>query len=231
MRRQDFDDLQNELAGRETGRQERFFPGDERSPKDQRRKQESEQAVRTALDALLADPVYRARHDEAMSRLRDAEQATEAALDRIARMIGETEDAIRDMEDRAARLPDGTLVFRDAGGVVRRADGSVVDAYLVDTIIWTGNEPSYEDYRAQQDRLAGLEESRVDVERYRDDVLGPARDRLTDHDNPPSLGELDDIIADIESEMPSALRDDTPLAETPDVEAGQITMPTLPPNP
>lgn len=214
-RQQDFDDLQNELAGRETGRQERFFPADDRSPKDQRRKHESEQAVRTALDVLLADPIYRARYDEAMTRLRDAEQTTEAALDRIAQMIGETEETIRDMEDRAARLPDGTMVFRDANGVVRRADSSVVEAYLVDTIIWTGNEPSFEDYRGQQDQLAGLEASRTEVEGYRDNVLGPVRDRITDQDNPPSLDALDDIIADIESEMPEIVSDETNL-EPPD---------------
>ena len=228
-RKRDFDDLQNELAGRETGRQERFFPGDERSASAERKKQGSEQAFRSMLDMLLADPVYRARYEQVMTRLREAEQATEAALDRISNLIGETEDAVRDMEDRAAKLPDGTMVFRDANGVVRRADGSVVEAYLVDTILWSGNEPSYEDYRAQQDRLADLEESRAEVERYRDDVLGPARDRITDASNPPSLDELDAIMDDIENEMPEIAREPAPShAEAPEVESGQIAIPTLP---
>ena len=230
-RRQDSDDFQNELAGRETGRQQRFFPDDERSPRAERKKQGSEQAFRSMLDMLLADPVYRARYEQVMTRLREAEQATEAALDRISHQIGETQDTLQDMEDRAARLPDGTMVFRDANGVVRRADGSVVEAYLVDTILWTGNEPGYEDYRAQQDRLAGLEESRAEVERYRDDVLGPARDRVTDDSDPPSLDELDGIIADIETNMPSAVRDEAPPIETPDVERAPITMPTFPSSP
>ena len=228
-RRQDSDDFQNELAGRETGRQQRFFPDDGHSPRAERKKQGSEQAFRSMLDMLLADPVYRARYEQVMTRLREAEQATEAALDRIHHLIGETEDTLRDMEDRAAKLPDGTMVFRDANGVVRRSDGSVVEAYLVDTILWTGNEPSYEDYRAHQDRLAGLEESRDEVERYRDDVLGPARDRVTDASDPPSLDELDAIMDDIENEMPEIARETAPShAEAAEVESSQIAIPTLP---
>lgn len=229
-RQRDFDDLQNELAGRETGRQERFFVGDDGSPREERKKQGQEQAVRSMLDALLADPIYRARYGEVMNRLREAEQATEAALDRISRMMAETQDTIRGMEDQAARLPDGTLVFRDANGVVRRADGSVVEAHLVDTILWTGNEPSYEDYRAQRERLADLEEARTEVERYRDDVLGPARDRVTDEDNPPSLDDLDDIMEDIETSMPEIVREPAiSSSETPDVETSRIAIPTLQP--
>lgn len=233
-RQRDFEDLQNELAGRETGRQERFFVGDDHSPREERKKQGQEQAFRSMLDALLADPIYRARYSEVINRLREAEQATEAALDRISQMIAETEGTIRDMEDRAARLPDGTLVFRDANGVVRRADGSVVEAYLVDTILWTGNEPSYEDYRAQHERIADLEEARTEVERYRDDVLGPARDRMTDESNPPSLEGLDEIMDSIETNMPAIVRDDvtpSPPTEVPDVESGGIAVPTLPSNP
>lgn len=226
-RRQDSDDFQNELAGRETGRQQRFFPDDDRSPRAERKKQGSEQAFRSMLDMLMADPVYRARYEQVMTRLREAEQATEAALDRISDLIAETEDTLQDMEDRAARLPDGTMVVRDANGVVRRADGSVVEAYLVETILWTGNQPSYENYRAQQDRLAGLEESRDEVERYRDDVLGPARDLVTDASDPPSLDELDTIMDDIEARMPSVVHDEAPPAETPDVEEGPITIPTF----
>ena len=230
-RQQSFDDLQNEVADRETGRQRRFLPAaDERSPNGERKRQEAGQAYQSMLEVLMADPVYRARYDGVMNRLRDAEQATEAALDRISRMMDETEDAIEDMEDRAARLPDGAMVFADASGTVRRADGSIVPDHLVDTILWTGNEPSYEDYNAQQGRLADLEEARTEVEQYRDDVLGPARDRMADDDNPPSLDELDEIMDDIEANMPAIVREEvapSPPADQPGVETSQIAVPTL----
>ena len=232
VRKRDFDDLQNELAGRETGRQQRFLPAaDERSPKEERRRHEAGQAYQSMLEVLMADPAYRARYGDVMTRLRNAEQATEAALDRISRMMDDTEDAIQDMEDRAARLPDGTMVFADANGAVRRADGSIVPDHLVETILWTGNEPSYEDYSAQQDRLAELEEAHAEVERYRDDTLGPARDQITDEDNPPSLDDLDDIMDDIETSMPEIVREPpaTP-SEAPDFETSRIAIPTLPPS-
>lgn len=233
-RKTDFDDLQNETAGRETGRISRFLPDGEGSPQSERKKREADHALQTALDILMQDPVYRERYDGVLNDLRDAEQATDAALEQNAQMRRETARTIDDMEESAARLPDGALAFRDEDGLVRHTDGSEVDDTLAQTILWTSNEPSFEEYREQQDRLSALTTQQHEVETYRDDVLGSARHRLTDPDDPPELNELDSIQDAFMSGMPSAVAERMPVSD--DVHAradatADAVLPTLGPLP
>lgn len=224
--RRDFDDFQNEIAGRETGRRARFLPNSTRSEEAKRKEREAS-AFRSHLAALLADPIYRAKHDAAMSALTKAETATDTALQHIEDALAEAQTRLETIQDKAARLPDGSRVYKDANGNVHREDGSIVDPVLVDTIIWSGGEPSFEDFRAATNTIDALEQSRRDVEGYQNDVLGPARDRITDEDNPPRLEELDEIIKDIETTMPEIVQEHVPEADdaAPDVTASSITLP------
>lgn len=229
LRRQEFDDLQNEIAGRETGRQARFLPGRSRMSEQERKEREA-RAFQTQLDLLLQDPIYRAKYEKVMDTLRDAERATEAALARLDGLIEDAQSTLQDMEDRAARLPDGTRVFRDADGVVRRKDGSVVDDELAETILWRGDEPSYEDWVAGETQLDDLQGHRRDAEGFQNDVLGSARDRMEDEDNPPSLDELDGLLDNIQSQMPShvaaEIATDMPTADIPTAPS-QIAIPKI----
>lgn len=228
-KRREFDDLQNEIAGRETGRRARFLrdgPGSEEA----KRKERAEQRALTRLVELLNDPVYRAKYDGVMTALRGAEQATETALQRINRGIEVAQDDLADIQDRAARLPDGTRVYQDTHGILRREDGSQVDDVLAATVIWSGNEASFHELRHAQDRLDGLVKERTEAEIYRDDVLGPARNSVSDPDNPPSLGELDGILDNIQTGMPDAVKaqiaDATP-APQPEVNPMSVALPNL----
>lgn len=227
--KRDFDDLQNEIAGRDVPRRARFMPGSEHTSEIERKKRE-ERAFRNYLEQLLADPIYRAKYDGVMDALRKAERATQTALDQIAQAIELAQIAVEDMEDRAARLPDGTAVFKDEDGNVRRADGSIVEDHLVETILWSGEEPSYEEYQAQRERLETLTQDEVEVERYRDDVLGSARDKLTDGDNPQDIEGLDDIHRNIIDGMPEAVSERYEVAAETDVKpvaTADIALPSL----
>lgn len=66
--------------------------------------------------------------------------------------------------DRAASLPDGTKVFKNAQGEVVTLDGEKVDPVLADTIIWKGNEPLHEEAAQSDDLLSRLEghKARID---------------------------------------------------------------------
>ena len=226
--RRDFDDFQSEIAGRETGRRARFLPNAAHS-EDAKRKEREARAFRSHLAALLTDPIYRAKHDAAMSALTKAETATDTALQHIEDALAEAQTRLETIQDKAARLPDGSRVYKDANNNVRRDDGSIVDPVLVDTIIWSGNEPSFENYRAAQDSIVALEQSKRDILGYQNDVLGPARDRVTDEDNPPSLEELDGIIQDIKTAMPEIVQEHVPKAgdAAPDIAASSIMLPKL----
>lgn len=227
-RRQEFDDLQNEIAGRETGRRSRFLR-DGPGSKEAKRKEREARAFQTRLAELLNDPVYRVKYDAAMETLTDAERAVEAALAQIELDLAHAHSHLEDLQDRAARLPDGSRVYKDADGNVRREDGTVVDAVLVDTILWSGNEPSYEEYDAATENIAKLEGAQQDVEGYQNDVLGSTRDRLTDQTDPPDLDELDTIAEDMETSMPDIVRELTPATkeQAPEVQASSIGLPKL----
>lgn len=117
----------------------------------------------------------------------------------------------------------------NADGVVRREDGSVVEDHLAETILWTGNEPSFEDVQDAKDRLDGLQAALDAANGYQNDVLGPARDSITDPDNPPTLDDLDDIENYIRSKMPKVVQEQIPQTETaaPEVAMQNIGLPKL----
>lgn len=220
------DDLQNEIAGRETGRQARFLPEDPRSAEAKRKAREA-RAFRSRLAELLADPVYRETYDRVRLSLGEAERAADAVLLELEAHLRDAEAHLQDIQDRAARLPDGTRVYRDAEGNVRREDGSVVDPVLVDTIIWRDGEPSYEEYMAQQDQLDALRAQHGDVAGYRGD-LGAMRDRVEDPDDPPNLDELEGILADIEAGMPKVVKQKTGEPEAAQSAPKQLSANMLP---
>ncbi|MEM7530473.1 MAG: hypothetical protein AAF416_23055 [Pseudomonadota bacterium] len=234
-RQKDHDDLQNELAGRDTGRMARFLTGAERGPEDLRRKRARE-VEQTHLMLALQDPAYRARYEEVSRRLTDAMMATEQALTHLNEQIAVTESELDDVQGAAARLPDGSRVYRDEAGAVRRENGSTVDATLAATILWTGDEPTYTDFSEARDRHSAALAERAVVEAYQSEVLAPAQERLEDPANPPSLEDLDRILEPVETEMPTAVSNHMPAPDEPapegDLGAGPsqaVVLPTLGP--
>jgi len=212
-KQRDFDDLQHEVSGSDNGRMKRFLGENRQSIEAKRKKQEAREA-QSRLLMLLADPVYRAKYELVHQRLDELEQAAERALSSLENKIFEAKADLKGIQDKAARLPDGTHVYRDADGVVRREDGSEVDQTMIDTIIWSGNEPSYEAYQNANSVVSELEQQYAEVTDYRTDVLGTARNRIEDQDNPPSLNDLDDILKDIESTRPASLDGLGPAEDT-----------------
>lgn len=232
-RRRDHDDLQNESAGRETGRMTRFLTNPEQDPKEIRKKR-AEKATRSLLQTMLLDPLYRARFAAATEALVEASEATERVLSALRAEIDAATQALQEIESTAARLPDGTRVFRDANGTIRRADGSIVEDALAETILWTGDEPDYETVTQQRHRLETLQAEEESVLSFQNEVVGPAQDALNDPDNPPSLEALDEILHDIDSLMPDRVRhersQEEPVpepAQTPATAARRITLPVL----
>ena len=161
-RRRDADDLNNEIAGREVGRIKRFLP--ESASRSGLKKQDERVRDRiTALMALrLSDPEYAALYDETMDQLREAEDATGAALIR----------ALKDIEN--AKTPEQRERAQDR-----------YDAIL----------------------------------RYQVDVLGAARDRMMDEENPPTKEELQEIQKRIVEQRPAALAKKPEFEDTPSTNA------------
>ncbi|MEM6900866.1 MAG: hypothetical protein AAF583_13995 [Pseudomonadota bacterium] len=183
----------------------RFLPRDNNSP-EALRKRRSEAVYRSLLEILLEDPIYRARYDEVRQALTSALMATEQALAVIASEIEQAIDTKEDLRGKAARLPDGTRVYRDAKGKIRREDGSIVDDTLAATIIWTGQEPGFEEMQAAENALAALQAQQDDLDAFQNNVLGPPQNQMSNQDDPPTLEELDQILTDIDQLMPDRVR-------------------------
>ncbi len=200
VRRQDFDDLQNELAGRETGRLERFLSPDERERiRDGKSKGERQAEAMTRLQWMLANNAeYAALYDDTFDKLREAEQAAERALEKARLALAKAERDLQATLDSAARLPDGTRVFRDEQGRVRTVHGATVSDLDAASIEWSGDEPAYEQFLGNRSTIESLG-GRIDkIERMQVEVLGHARNVLDDEDNLASTEELENLRQQID---------------------------------
>jgi len=202
-RRVDFDDLQNERAGLETGRMARFLDADTREARAGRGKGSDESGAHLSrLQQLLAtNPAYAALYHETFDKLRATETATEAALEEALDLHGRLETERDDMLARAARLPDGPAVFRDANGAVWSEHGEELTSSDLDAILWPEDAPDYEPFRETSHALANTGQKVEALRGYQVEVLGHVRERMTDEDDPPSAQELREFQQNMEDRL------------------------------
>ena len=186
----DFADLQNEIAGRDTGRIARFLTAD-RGGSDPEKKKRAERRFRDALEALLAtDPEYRALYIELGEKLGDAETNADETIAALQDRLASLNDAITNTLDRAARLPDGRRVFRYADGHVEDEFGNAVSPELAEGIQWPPKAPSAEEYFALLKARDDMQALLAAWLEYRNETLGTIRDRYDDHDRPMDKDDL-----------------------------------------
>ena len=204
---QDHDDLQHEIAGREVGRIGRFLPEKAKfgGASDKKRTERTEALTRLQI-LMINNPAYSALWHETVDVVTKAEIAAETALEKAQTRLEEADEAVEAMLDRAARLEDGRSVFRDAQGRVWTEDGELVSGSDADAIDWPPGAPGYEEFKAQKDAAQRARQDIDDIRRYQVDVLGTARDRMSDPENPPSEDELNQIKNGIDSTMPDPVR-------------------------
>jgi len=215
----DYDDLQHEIADREVGRIGRFLP--ERVQNAEVAEKRRAERVRTIshLQALLqSDPAYAALYRQTEDSLASAERASETALEKAEARLAEVESAIDAMLARTAQLEDGRRVFKDAQGRVWTEGGELVAEDEAASIEWPPGAIGYETFKSLKDIAKRTRSDIDDIRRYQVDVLGLARDRMSDPDDPPSQDELNGIKRDIDAKMPEPVRQELPteLRPTPD---------------
>ncbi len=181
---------------------------------------------------MLENPIYAAARQEFGDFLSSVEQATEAAIAMALQACEQAQATLQATLDNANRLPDGRAVFRDpATGNVYTEDGTLVSPEEAEAIVWKDGAPTYQDYLEAQRQA---EEARLrleEIERYQREVLGPARDRFDDDDDPMTPDEFDKHRKRIETEMPplvkqnlEAMQPNEPLSMKPDA---KLEIPTL----
>ena len=228
-RQRDFDDLQNELAGRETGRIARFGVGSERARQIEEKKRR-ERAFRDELERLLAsDPEYRALYNDLGNKLRDAETEADETISALLKRIADLEDEISRMQDNAVAVPGIGRVYRFADGRVVDENRAEVDPAIVADILWPPAATTGEAFFAAQDELEALRSHLADWESYRVETLGDIRDRYDNRKEPMSKDDMRDALEQIDQSRPDAMSFEA--SKAPSDTAADITpqaFPTIP---
>ena len=182
----DFDDLNHAMSGTEVGRQRKHIPNNhEIDPITGEKKRDGlEEFLQQTLAQLLAsNEQYRLRHENLISSLQDTAEFTQSTLERIvSELVGER-SAIDKLLFSAAKLSDGRKVFKDKHSNVRNEDGAIIPPELASKIEWAGNEPTYEEYVAQKNRIAELEIAEREI-RGIETELGGIRGDVTNNEKP-----------------------------------------------
>lgn len=216
-REEDRRDYERELAGIDIGREARFHGTEFVEERRQGRSgassahRSAQQQNASRLQMLLATNAgYAKAYNDTMGALGDAEAATDRAIVKAQKALEDAQQQLEKTVSRAAKLSDGTRVFRDARGNVWNEHGQRVGEVDAAGIEWRGDEPAYEQFLEEsesvQDRLTRLEA----LQGYRVDTLGGIRDRMTDQDDPPSAEEVERFKRDIQELAPPEVRAEMP---------------------
>ncbi|MEO1018069.1 MAG: hypothetical protein AAFY56_10290 [Pseudomonadota bacterium] len=200
------DDLNREIAGTQHSRHLRFLNAydDEIDPRGRRRDRAgTSDGHITMLQMMLADPAYLALFEATSEKLRDAETTTSEALDHAQAGMSEAQTAFDDLKENANQLSDGTRVYRDADGNVKREDGSLVIGPELDEIVWKENGPKYEEFLAKQQALQDARNRYEELLQIQV-LLGGYRDQLEDPDNPLTADELETMQESIDAALDKA---------------------------
>ena len=227
-REQDRDDYNNEIAGREVGRIRRFLPDDARPDHSGKRAKRESNRVSALLSLLQSDPAYAALYSETLDKLREAEAAAALALSQATSALDQARTDLADALDGASTLADGTRVFRDQNGDVWTEGGQRVEGDALDEIVWREGTVSHEEFLA---RKKAVDEGQRNVEailQYQVEILGDARDRLMNEDDPPSMDEMKEMQENFVELAPDAvlskLNPDPDLAPS---DTANLTIPKL----
>lgn len=197
-------DLGHEMAGLETGRIKRFLVEGASGYAADSEEKKARREQRSLLEILLTeDPQYAALYNRVADKLDRAQSAVDRALVDINQRLESLDSALQTMRDNAGELEDGTKVFRSAedGGIYTEDGRRLSDEEAQNADIPDG-APSWEDYRRQKEERELALRQREEIERYQREVLDPAKERMSDPNNPISKDELEDLDKRLESVLP-----------------------------
>lgn len=204
-RREDERDFAAEVSGISNGKAARFLSAEDREKRKAEHTGEGERRRNesfTRLQTLLASNAAYARlYNDTFALLGDAESATDRAIAKAQVALEEAQAQLEQTLSRAAQLPWGTRVFRDARGKVWNERGEPVSDADAASIEWRGDEPAYEQFLEERESITDRATRLEELQGYRVDTLGRIRDRMSDHDNPPSEREMEGWKVEIENGM------------------------------
>lgn len=230
----DFDDLQNETAGRDVGRIERFLNGESNHPNSEKARRKEREAEMSRFMALMSDPVYAKLYEDWGKKLNETRQFLDDARDQLAKFRASIEAERLDIDARAMRLPDGTLVYRGDDDRAYNRDGTLSENPDAQDIIWREDSARLSESQRNDDRAGRADrlEQKLD---HADIAVGDMTERRADTTNPKTSPEgieaemqgLDDIKGGIAGDLAGLKSDSFPRYEPADAQGLSITLPQL----
>ena len=190
---EDIDDYNNAISGADVGRILKHGASHDIDPITGKKRDGAKDAVQRTLDWLLQnDAAYARSWQQTSQLLTDVANEADLLLSKLLHEHDALADQIDSAVDRAAALPDGRKVFRDKDGNVVDADGNQIEDDLAASIIWRGDELTFEEYLGLKDRLSRLDDAILETQGIETELGGMSND-LSDQDAPPTPDELDDF--------------------------------------
>lgn len=210
-RAQDRDDYNNEMAGRDVGRQDRFLPADAQSSRASESKRAKRAEALTRLQLLMANQAYAEQFRLTARHLNEAQDRLDTLLERVRWEIELAQLALTEKRERAARLEDGTRIYLDQSGNIRMENGAQVADKLAAGVIWNGDEPSYESMQDDHGRIGRLRSIERDTHAGQSRI-GEMQEDLKDNDDPKTedemnslRGKADEIVQGLETRFEDTL--------------------------
>ncbi|MBX9917661.1 MAG: hypothetical protein E6Q59_04480 [Nitrosomonas sp.] len=199
----DLIDINNESAGRETGRIKRFSASSRyEGPESQKREKERKLSN---LMYLLQNPHYARLYRQAVDAVDEVDRAAARALFKLERESEVAAQRLRELKEAAAQLPDGRRVFQSKNGRIYTEDSEDV-THLRDAMTGlTDVSPSWEEFQEARDHAKDIERRKQEVETYQLEIINPAKERLADTENPLSTEELEHL-GTLKDRAPSDVR-------------------------
>ena len=204
--KQDLDDYNDEIAGRDTGRIKRFLSQEARDHLEDGKDGKRQEKLSLLDILLMTDPVYAQLYSDVMEKIEEIDRAVNKALMLANQRIDNFETNLADIKGRAQRLGDGTLIYRSQDGAVFSDNGILVSQQEMGDVRWENSNPSWEERREAGEALDSAYRKKEEIEEYRDGTLQHAKDRMNDRDNPPDKDELQDLYDSITNEFPDDVK-------------------------
>lgn len=204
-RQRDLDDFNNEIAGRETGRQRRFVPLGQ-GPDGERARRARDDEIDLFRNAAFALGL---RLQQFSERVGELDRASLKALRAAEQRLRDSEERLADVRARAVRDDQGRLVYKTADG--RQGfydDGHEMSAEAIGRAHWRDDAPVWEERRKADDARERAAEDVDAIGAYRD-RLHTARERLGSQ-TPISETELSELEADVGAMPDSVARELAP---------------------
>jgi hypothetical protein len=228
---QNLDDFNNEMAGREVGKINRFV-ADSAAPNGDSKKHRDRGHVDlhvSALDALRRNAEYEALYQQTLQFLSDLAGEAEATINDLSATLDALLKDQGTMLDAAPQLPDGRFVFEDNEGNVRDQHGQIIAELSADDINWPEDAPSFENWQELEARIDSTQARLEGWLDLRDNHIAPAQERMADEDNPLSMDEMKAILEDQQTRA-EALRQAQPVAFEMDAPAIKAPVNLIVPN-